>query len=98
MEAYRRRPLPLDGKRPSQTGSILLLLELKPVGDHGDKFTVCRFSLGVGHGVAKVFLQRFQIAAVPSHFNGVADGRAPPGWLWCRTAWPLPDKGLWSRR
>ena len=52
----------------------LLLLEGKMVCDHGDKLAVGGFSLDIAHRVAEELLQRFQIAAVPGHLDGVADG------------------------
>ena len=37
-------------------GSFLPLLELEPVGDHGDELRVGGLALGVGDGVAEMLL------------------------------------------
>ena len=45
--------------------STLPLLELEPVGDHGDELAVGGFSFHVGDCIAEVFLQGLQVAPVP---------------------------------
>ena len=53
-------------------------LESNAVANHGDKFRIRGLSLGIADGIAKEFLQGFQIAPVPCHFNGVAYGAFHP--------------------
>ena len=40
---------------------------METIGDHGNEFGVCGLALRGIHRIAKVFLQRFQVAAVPRH-------------------------------
>ena len=51
-----------------------LQLQLELIGDQGDEFGIRGFSLGIGNRVAKEPLEGVQIASVPSHLDGVADG------------------------
>ena len=54
-------------------------LKLELVRNQGDKLGVCGLSLGVAHSVAEEALQSVQIAPVPGHLDGVADGPLYPG-------------------
>ena len=58
--------------------SPLPSLELQSVSDHCDEFRIGGFSLGITHREPKVLLQGVQVAAIPGHFNGVADGSFHP--------------------
>ena len=49
-------------------------LKLQLVCNQRDKFRICGLSLGVTDGIAEKSLERVQIASVPGHFNGMADG------------------------
>ena len=51
-----------------------LQLKLQFVCDKGDKLRIRGFSLGIADGITEEALQSIQIAAVPGHFDGVADG------------------------
>ena len=51
-----------------------LQLQGQFVSDKGDEFGIRGFSLGIADGIAEKSLQRIQIASVPGHFDGVADG------------------------
>ena len=51
-----------------------LELQLKPICNQGNKLTIGGLPLGVADGVAKEALQGVQIAPVPGHLDGVADG------------------------
>lgn len=53
-------------------GGLELKLEL--VCDKGNEFRIRGFSLGIANRVAKEPLQSIQIASVPSHLDGVANG------------------------
>ena len=44
------------------------------IGHPGDKFGIRGFSLGIADGIAEKSLKCVQIAPVPGHFNGMADG------------------------
>ena len=57
----------------------LAALEHQPVCDHGDELGVGGLALGAVDGVAEITLQRFQIAPVPCHLDGVADGTLHAG-------------------
>ena len=54
------------------------LLELQPVCNHGDEFAIGGFSFCRIDGVAEILLQGVQIASVPSHLDGVANGPLHP--------------------
>ena len=56
-----------------------LELKLQFVRNQGDELTIGGFSLGIGHGIAEEPLQGIQIAPVPCHFDGVADGTLDAG-------------------
>ena len=49
-------------------------LQLQFVCDQGNKFRIRGFSLGIADGIAEKSLQRIQIATIPGHFDGMADG------------------------
>ena len=51
-----------------------LQLQLKLIRDKGDKLRIRGFSLGIADGIAEESLQGIQIATIPCHFDGVADG------------------------
>lgn len=51
-----------------------LAAQRKAVGNHGDELAVRGLALDVTDRVAEKALQRFQIAAIPRHLDGVADG------------------------
>ena len=51
-----------------------LQLKLQFVSDQGDEFRIGGFSLGIADGVAEKSLERIQVASVPGHFDGMADG------------------------
>lgn len=53
---------------------------MKPVRNQCDKLTVGGLALGVAHGVAKEALQGVEIAPVPGHLYGVANGPLYPAW------------------
>ena len=55
-----------------------LQLQLEPVRNEGDEFTVRGLALGVTHRVAKEALQGVQIPSVPGDFDGVANGPLYP--------------------
>ena len=55
-----------------------LQLQLELIGDEGDEFAIRGFSLGIADGIAEKSLQSIQIATIPGHFNGVADGTLHP--------------------
>ena len=57
-----------------------LELQLKPVCNERNKLTVGGLALGVAHRVAKEALQGVQIAPVPGHLDGVANGPLYPAW------------------
>ena len=57
-----------------------LELQLKPVCNQCDKLTIRRLPLGIAHGVAKEALQGVQVAPVPGHLDGVANGPLYPAW------------------
>ena len=48
------------------------------VRNQGDELRIGGLSLGVGYRVAKEPLQGIQIASVPCHLDGVADGPLHP--------------------
>ena len=56
--------------------ALALDLQCQPISDHGDEFAVGGLSLGTVYGVAEVLLEGFQIAPIPSHLDGMADGCA----------------------
>ena len=58
----------------------VFLAEADAVGDHGNELTVGGLALGGVDGVAEIALQRLQIAPIPRHLDGVADGPLYPGW------------------
>ena len=49
-------------------------LQLELVRNQGNKFGIRGFSLGIADGIAEKSLQSIQIASVPGHFDGMADG------------------------
>ena len=55
-----------------------LELQLKPVRNERNELTIGGLSLGVADGVAEEALQGVQVAPVPGHFDGVADGPLYP--------------------
>ena len=57
---------------------FLLALQLEPVGDHGDELRIGRLSLGGVYRIAEILLQRLDVAPVPCHLDGVADGALHP--------------------
>ena len=56
--------------RSSLTG---FQLESQPVSYHGNKLTVCRFSLNARHCITKIRLQRFQISPIPCNLDCMTD-------------------------
>ena len=58
---------------------LFFALELETVGDHSNELRIRGLALGVGDGIAEILLQGLQIAAVPSHLDGVTDGALHPG-------------------
>ena len=56
-----------------------LQLKLQFVSDKGDEFGIRGFSLGIADGIAEKSLQSVQIASVPGHFDGMADGTLHSG-------------------
>ena len=78
------RSLPPEARgalRRKGSGPQVLPLELEAqaVRDEGDKLTIGGLSLGVGHCIAKEALEGLQIAPVPGHLDGMADGPLHPG-------------------
>ena len=55
-----------------------LQLKLQFISDKRDKFRIRGFSLGIADGIAEKSLQSIQIATIPCHFDGVADGTFHP--------------------
>ena len=53
----------------------LLLPQREGVRDHGDELGIRGLALDVRHRVAEELLQHLDVAAVPSHLDGVADFR-----------------------
>ena len=71
--------------RSFAVGIFLIALDLHPqlIGDHGDKFGIGRFAAAVLNRIAEISIQSIYIAAIPCHFDGVADsafhsGRSGP--------------------
>ena len=65
----------------SEIGNLRRLqLKLQFVSDQGNKFRIRGFSLGIADGIAEKSLQSIQVASVPGHFDGVADGALHSGW------------------
>ena len=59
----------------SEIGNLgRLQLKLQFVCDKRNKLRVCGFSLGIADSIAEKSLQSIQVASVPGHFDGVADG------------------------
>ena len=56
-----------------------LQLKLQFVSDKGDEFRIRGFALGVADGIAEETLEGIQVAPVPGHFDGVADGSLHSG-------------------
>ena len=56
-----------------------LELKLEFVRNQGDELRIGGLSLGIGHCVAKEFLQGVQVAPIPGNLNGVADGSLHSG-------------------
>ena len=54
-------------------------LQLQPVGNEGDKLRIGGLSLGIGDRIAEKPLQCLQIAPIPGHLDGMADGALHPG-------------------
>ena len=52
----------------------LLLLQDQSVTNHGDEFRISGLTLGIADRVAEEPLQSIQVAPIPRHFDGVADG------------------------
>ena len=57
----------------------VLATEGKIVRYHGDEFTIGGLALDIADRVAEELLQRLDVAPVPGHLNGVADGPLYPG-------------------
>ena len=49
-------------------------LQLQPVGNQGDELRIGGLAFRIGDGISEDALQRLQIAAIPGHLDGVADG------------------------
>ena len=49
-------------------------MKLQLVRNQGDELRIGGLAFRIGHGVAKELLQGVQIAPIPGHFNGMADG------------------------
>ena len=56
----------------------VLQLQLELVRDERDELTIGGFALGIADRVAKEPLQSIQVASVPCHLDGVADGTFYP--------------------
>ena len=54
-------------------------LQLELVCDEGDKFRIGGFPLGIADRITEEPLEGVQIASVPGHFDGMADGTLYPG-------------------
>ena len=64
----------------SEIGNLgRLQLKLQFVCDKRNKLRIRGFSLGVADGIAKKSLQGIQVASVPCHFDGMADGTLHSG-------------------
>ena len=62
-------------RRFSEIGNLAgLQLKLQFVSDQRNKLRVRGFSLGIADGIAEKSLQSIQIAPIPGHFDGMADG------------------------
>jgi hypothetical protein len=65
--------------RQSEIGNLgRLQLKLELVCDKGDKLRIRGFSFGIADSIAEKSLQSVQIASVPCHFDGMADGTLHP--------------------
>ena len=65
----------LSGGWFSELGGVgALELQLQLVGDEGDEFRVGGLAFRVADGVAEEALEGVQVAPVPGHLNGMADG------------------------
>ena len=53
-------------------------MQLQFICNQGDEFRIGGFSLGITDRVPKEALQSVQIAPVPGHLNGMADGSFHP--------------------
>ena len=78
-DIHRLDPSKRKGQNALGNPSILgrlggLELQLKPVGNEGNKLTIRGLALGIAHGIAKEALQGIQVSPVPGHLDGVADG------------------------
>ena len=56
-----------------------LQLQLELVCNQRNKFRISRFSLGIADSIPKESLQCIQVASVPGHFDGMADGTLHSG-------------------
>ena len=64
----------------SEIGNLRRLqLKLQFISDQGDKFRIRGFSLGIADGISEKSLQSVQVASVPGHFDGMADGTLHSG-------------------
>ena len=73
MTADRKSRKPVAAQ--SEIGNLRRLqLKLQFVSDQGDKFRIRGFSLGIADRIAEKSLECVQIASVPGHFDGVANG------------------------
>ena len=59
----------------SEIGNLgRLQLKLELVCNKRNKFGIRGFSFGIADGIAEKSLQGIQVAPIPGHFDGVADG------------------------
>ena len=59
----------------SELGHVLTLqLKLELVRNQGDELRIGGLSLGIADGVAKEALEGIQVAPIPGHLDGVANG------------------------
>ena len=73
---FSAKPCPARPRGQNWAASANPHLELEPVGDHGNELRIGGLALGVADGVAEILLQDLQVAPVPGHLDGVADGCA----------------------
>ena len=55
-----------------------LQLQLKLICNKCNKFRISRLTLCVADGIAEKSLQSIQVATIPGHFDGMADGTLHP--------------------
>ncbi len=76
LKAYRTQKEICKRKSLFSLSLILgekLELQTKTIGNHCDKFGVCRLSARIVNGVSEIRVQNVNVASIPSNLNGVAN-------------------------